>query len=479
MNRSLLLVICDFLILSLLALANFEEPGAKKEEPAEEVVEVEEIEAQEELIEALKLSLEEERASREELSGDLNLTQQELREREEALAEREARLQDMAGDLEQREEERRKLEEERAQLAEQVAQTEAEKEALAEERARQEEAARRAREQALAMERELQEKLAELEESEKTLAELDERKRAAEEANQRLSTELQLSESEKRLIRENLEQVRTEVTLIRAEKERIQEQAGQLAEGVSTLAERSGELVQEVRRSQPKTANSIYSEFLDNQLHAVFERDRPLYLRSRESETRSILVSDGQKTYALFHIENTGLNLLEAADWETLRGRLSASGKAGRILKMSFLSSDPRILAVEINEATAERFGTKVYQLAQEPFRFPEAVLINNNGDYYGESTFTLDSENDRYVQMQTRIMSRLFGEFSPSQGDLVFSKTGELIGIMVNYEYCALIDNFLPVPDRALMMGEDLSGVGSILSEMRQRVNRLPGRLR
>src|SRR5690625_5593518 len=96
MNRSLLLVICDFLILSLLALGNFEQTeSAEADFEGDEIRAVQQADASEELIEALQLSLEEEQASRAELSSDLDLTEQTLREREEALAEREAHLREL------------------------------------------------------------------------------------------------------------------------------------------------------------------------------------------------------------------------------------------------------------------------------------------------------------------------------------------------------------------------------------------------
>ena len=480
MNRSLLLVICDFLILSLLALGNFEQTeSAEADFEGDEIRAVQQADASEELIEALQLSLEEEQASRAELSSDLDLTEQTLREREEALAEREAHLRELAASLEERDADLRRLAEERSALEERVVETEAEKTILAEERARQEEAARRAREQALALERELNEKLAALERNEQQLVELQERQQEALEANRQLSTELQLSEAEKRLIRENLDQVRTEVQLVREEKERIQQQAGELAQGVSALAERSGELAQEFRSSQPKTANTLFSEFQENQVQATFSRNRSLYLRERETETETVFVTDGEKTYALFHIEETGLSLARPAEWEALSARLSASGKAGQVRRFSFLSLDPRLIVVEIHPSVVEQFEKEVYQLAKDPFRFSEAVLISSKGDYYGETTFTLDAENDRYVKMERRIMSRLFGELSPSRGDFVFSKTGELIGVMVTGEYCVLIDNFLPIPNRSLDMGENLTGVGDLLREMNERVNQLPWRFR
>jgi hypothetical protein len=46
-------------------------------------------------------------------------------------------------------------------------------------------------------------------------------------------------------------------------------------------------------------------------------------------------------------------------------------------------------------------------------------------------------------VKLDNRIVTRLFGEISPKRGDLVFSKTGELIGMMVNSEYCAVLGDF------------------------------------
>jgi hypothetical protein len=36
-----------------------------------------------------------------------------------------------------------------------------------------------------------------------------------------------------------------------------------------------------------------------------------------------------------------------------------------------------------------------------------------------------------------------LFGKFNPSRGDVVFSRQGELLGIMVNNTYCLMIQNF------------------------------------
>jgi hypothetical protein len=37
----------------------------------------------------------------------------------------------------------------------------------------------------------------------------------------------------------------------------------------------------------------------------------------------------------------------------------------------------------------------------------------------------------------------RMFGDFSPKRGDMVFAKTGVLRGIMVSNDYCALLRKF------------------------------------
>jgi hypothetical protein len=477
MSRSLLIVICDFLLLSLLALARFDVTGG---EPAvEEVVVAENVRAEQDLIEILRLSLEAERISREELAGNLDTTQQTLAEREETLAEREARLQAMAEDLERREAERQQLESERSTLTEQVTEAQANLETLTQQRAVQEDEARRARELALRMERELRTKLEELERTQTNLAQLETRQREAEEANRRLSTQLELSETEKRLIRENLDHVRGEVAVVRQEKERVQEQARELAQGVTTLAERSGELAQEVRRAQPRTSASIFSDFLANRIEGEFTATRSGMLGAnivRSRRPRSILVTDGHDIYALFHLEETALSLNEVVDWDRVTGRINAGNQQVPVRQLSFLSIDPRVVVIPVERQVAEASGLRIYPIAREPFKFPEAVLINSAGNYYGETTFTVSADTPRYVRMQTRIFSRLFGEFSPSSGDLVFSKTDELIGIMVNNEFCVLVDNFLPAA--RLTIGDSPTSA-MILGHMKGRVDRLPLRMR
>jgi len=67
---------------------------------------------------------------------------------------------------------------------------------------------------------------------------------------------------------------------------------------------------------------------------------------------------------------------------------------------------------------------------------------------------------------------------FSSKRGDIAISKTGELLGIMVNKDYCALINNFLPA--KTITTGDNTSkqGIGGIINALVTRVQMLPPRL-
>jgi hypothetical protein len=116
--------------------------------------------------------------------------------------------------------------------------------------------------------------------------------------------------------------------------------------------------------------------------------------------------------------------------------------------------------------------------MALEPFKFPEAVLISNGGSGYGEVAFKLDPEEPNYVRMDNRLMKRLFGDFATSSGDLVLSKTGELLGIMVNHDYCVVINNFLPT--KTIRTGDKIveQHTGSTFDELYARLLSRPFKL-
>jgi hypothetical protein len=148
------------------------------------------------------------------------------------------------------------------------------------------------------------------------------------------------------------------------------------------------------------------------------------------------------------------------------------------LTELAFSSIDPRIILAPLTPAQAQQLGAHVYTITTHPFRFQEAVLFGAREGYYGECKFQLDPAHPQYVKMERSMFRGLFGKFSPSTGDLVFSKSGELLGLMVNSQYCAVIDNF--PPSRNIRLGQDIASqqTGELLTQLRARIDSLPFKL-
>jgi len=128
-----------------------------------------------------------------------------------------------------------------------------------------------------------------------------------------------------------------------------------------------------------------------------------------------------------------------------------------------------------VDASQVAALGAKVYPLATDPLRFTEAVLISGGGQGYGELGFKLDADHRGYVRVDNRLFKRLFGDFATSRGDLVFSRMGELLGIMVNSDYCALLGSFVPTATIPAGDGQPPGGTGAIISTLSARVQQMP----
>ena len=72
----------------------------------------------------------------------------------------------------------------------------------------------------------------------------------------------------------NVETLKGEVEAERRERQQLQKQTSQMAEGITQLAERSQDLREEFRSSQPVNANVIFNRFNENQIAARFRSER-------------------------------------------------------------------------------------------------------------------------------------------------------------------------------------------------------------
>jgi hypothetical protein len=79
-----------------------------------------------------------------------------------------------------------------------------------------------------------------------------------------------------------------------------------------------------------------------------------------------------------------------------------------------------------------------------------------------------------QYLKMDHNSLKGLFGKFNPSSGDLVLSKSGELLGVMAHNNYCAVIRRFETVasfrfgPDsRHQQTAQTLSTLYTVVADM------------
>lgn len=462
MNKTLLLILCDFLLLNLLALTRWEkaEPAAAQKTPVPELAANAQTK-EDDLVAAMRQSLTDERSTRDALTEKLAATESTLTEREQNLTQ---------------------LRQEKTGLQTTLASTQQSAAALQQQVTAVTQDATMTKEQLARLQRELDEKRAEAERQTQAIASLQKQQGEAQQRIEGLSVAVKVAEQEKILLKETAETYKQQVAEEREERAKVQATTVQLAQGVGSLAEKSGELTKEIRDNRPINANVLFNDFLANRVTTKFTVTRQGFLgvTNREKEARTVFVTDGTQIYALLHISDTPFSLREpGADWEKVSAEFAKPpAYRSQANRLDFLSLDPRVVVLPVSAAQAAALGVKIYETALDPFKFPEAVLISGGGTGYGEVAFKLDASQPGYVQVDNRLMKRLFGTFAPSRGDLVFSKTGELLGIMVNSNYCAVVNNFLPA--KTIATGDDTKAqqTGDILNALVARYNALPFKL-
>ena len=165
-------------------------------------------------------------------------------------------------------------------------------------------------------------------------------------------------------------------------------------------------------------------------------------------------------------------------DWEALTGTLVHNAASVPIRSLSFHLHDPRIVLMPVTDGQVRELGCKVYPVSPDPFKFQDAVLVGTRDSYYGECKFEIDVSTPDYLKLDRNVLKGLFGKFNPSRGDLVFSRTGQLLGIMANSTYCMMIRNFDPAA--SFQFGQDIrqQHTGGTLAALYGQVSQLPTKL-
>ncbi|MFO1477447.1 MAG: hypothetical protein U1F98_12430 [Verrucomicrobiota bacterium] len=470
MNRSILIVICDFLLVSLLTFSTLEvnrvaDEGTRR--PQDPDAAAKPVGRDNDLATAMRLALDEERKAQEQLVAQL------ARSRE-AVTQREQQFTNLQEELAARDRQAQKLLQDQSALQEQYAQAQTNLQSLNRQLQNSASATLLSNEKLSALEAELKKKSDESEALQRQLAQLASSNQAVLSEKQQLAGQLQIAEVEKRHAAEQVNRMTEEVKTEREEK-------AKLAEGVKALATKSGQLEQEIRANTALTPNLVFSQFITNRVQARISavKSGRFADASNGKQAQTILVGDGTNIFALCHVQDTPLTFgSPGTDWAAMSGVLSRNETTLPIRSLSFYWPDPRLVLIPVSPEDARRLGGKIYPVAHDPFKFQEAFLIGAQEGYYGECRFEIDLATPDYVKLDRNLLKGLFGKFNPSRGDLVFNKTGELLGVMANSTYCMLINKFDAMA--TFQFGDDVrpQHPGEVLSQLASQVNQMPQRL-
>jgi hypothetical protein len=450
MNRSILIVICDFLLLSLLTFSTDLSKMAGENEGAQPGAKVDVAPKPsdtggKDLAAVMKLALTEEQKNREQLQAELAKVREAAQKQQADLQQQFAAAQANIQNLDQ------KLQSNSAE-------------------------ALMSKEKLTAMEAEVKKESDLAAALQQQLAQLAKNNQIAQDEKQKLAGQLQLARVERRAATEKAAMMQQQVQAERAEK-------AQLAEGFRALATNSGALTREIRENRALAPNTIFSEFVSNRIQTRFLASRSGIFgmdASKSKTAETVLVTDGANTFALCHVQDTPLILWDpGTDWAGLSGTLDHNTAQVPIHSLSFHSQDPRVVFMPVTQSEARQLGSKIYPISSDPYKFQDAVVVGAQGDYYGQSSFQIELNTPQYVKLDRNLLKGLFGKFNPSRGDLVFSRTGELLGIMANSTYCLMLHDFTATA--TFQFGPDVRAqhTGNTLSRLYSYVFNLPIRLK
>ncbi len=478
MNRSILIVICDFLLVSLLAFSTVDINKTTSEGVPRQVkttISTNLNEGRQDMAAVMRLALEQERKGRDLLLDELARARNAVSQQQALLGEREKQVQTFRQELQQKEQQTMQLALQQTNLLQQYAAAQTNAQALSQQLLSRSTEAQVSKERLADVQAEYRRQVEQAAALQQQLGQLAQSNQLVLTEKQRLAGQLQVAEVEKRLVAEQAARMQEEVKVERAEK-------AKLVEGVKALATTSERLAQEIQQNRPLAPNTIFNQFADNRVNVSFSGVHSGFLgleSYKRAETQSLLVSDGTNTVALCHVQDTPLSFGNpGTDWLGLTGSLERNTASTPIGSLSFYEADPRIVFLPITPAEAGKLGCTVYRTSSDPYKFQDAVLVGAREGYYGQCSFQIDLTTPLYVKMDHNSLKGLFGKFNPSRGDLVFSRTGELLGVMANNTYCVMIKNFKPCATFQLSQDMSSQKTGERLTHLYSLIAALPYKL-
>ncbi|MGF1452897.1 MAG: hypothetical protein ACFB21_12585 [Opitutales bacterium] len=461
MNRSLLLVICDFLLLSLLALARFEPPEGEAGPEAGETGPAPPPEA--DLVATLQETLAAESEERQQLAATAEATAAELAEREAALAEREAALRERTEALEAARADAERLERERAEIAEARAALEAQRQREAQERqtaearletAREELAAARAEQAELAeslgstrtaadvsrerlaeLQKLLQEREAALEAARQEARQRANAAAAEQQARTQLEQRLAVVQAEAEAVRESLERTQQNFAASAEQNRAVREQTERLFDNLQRLSAAQDRMAEEVAASRPQSVNQVYEAHLRRLVTVDLSTRESLLLgdRVRDFALPGLVVTLRGQAGVVFPLDQTPLNRssLRRVSVEVAKGDQTLQARA-----LARLQADPRLGWVPLSAAELEQLGVEPAQAANDPTAASEAILIGAAPERgYGMVPYRLMPQAPRHLTLMRGGIEKLFGDLNPARRDWLYLPDGNWLGSLVGDE--------------------------------------------
>ena len=481
MNKTLMLVICDFLLLSMLALARFD-PSEKAPKPTLDATASADS-AKAELIALLEQSLESEHSSRENITSDLQKTRETLKQKAATLNAREKELERALANLEEStseaeqlalqntaiEQNRSALEQEQIALEARFEKTRSDLEAVSRERieltdslGQLKASSTLARERLRQAEEALQLRELELAQREAALQASEKEKQALALRSSELVKQLEVRESENRLLAANLNQEKQEKAVLKQEKNAAIARADQLTDNiavlgagisqlgsnVSTLTQSSEAIREEMEASRPQTASDIFTRFQNNRVNIRFTSTERGLLGGRNRrvyESKSILVdgSDGV-TYLVTHTDDSPFSLSGSASIESAELKIEVNNRLTRIEQIGFLSADPRLIFIPLPQNFVREIALEAFPLATEANRWSEAVLIKNDESNFGTASFRRLTSSSLFLKIERPALGELLADFAASRGDLSFTRNSQFIGLLTDRRHSVVIEDFI-----------------------------------
>jgi len=490
MNRSLLLVVCDFLLLSILALARFDVPkdaviaqdGQKV--VSREVVErisdgenyddvVAELEATNEtLLENLSSDKDDLVEQKLKLEAEIAQRQKELEQKEQEIASKDAVIVGNEEALDQAKKEAQQLEAQRADIErkrEELLQSNAASKKELEMLAKNLEQAKKKSEElaVLKTEKEKEAEAARLE-----LAASVERAKAQELAASEAKALLIEEKKRSDVILASTAKIDQKIDNLNKGLDGVGQDLKSVGEGLAGVGERMSEVSQDVdavkkeveesaaeqkenfrilNERQTRSVNEIFTRHEENKVTLELTYTHKFgigqTLREDKFEMDTILMVDGKFIYALVHAKDSPFRVeFSPRRLVSVTGQITGSNLKSPIpvREVAFMD-DPRILIVPLyanpDEVKASS-GIELFQAPQNPFLFDDAVVVDVKDGRFGQTKCLRDEKDGRYIEVDERHFAFLTGAFNPGKGDLVYSQKAELLGIMVNGDYAFHVKN-------------------------------------